>query len=725
MLTRRGVGGTISVELNTAWICVFDRVPAVRTSAAARVSWRCVFVWLLTSLIPLLSSLDARASPVRAKAEQIKHASTAPKQNATTGIPLPAARPTVADLPPDLKIVKQALELARGDKVAEATALEKSVTDPVAQKLIEWALLRQADGGAGSKRYWLFISANPAWPSVPLLRKRAETMLWKERSAASEARSFFIDHPVSPTGRLVLARALMAGGDRTSAASEVRSVWRSAPLSAELETVTLSDFPDALTRSDNLARMDKRIGAKDFAAAMRAAKRVGEDQAAIVKACAAAAEKSANAGKLLDAVPSRAREDLGYALCRIQWLLRNDAPGFNIRGHIVTPKEDVLLAVNLALEGSEDGLQQQDTDEWWRQRRALARKLLDLDDAKDAYQVVAKAALPANPHYRAEFHFMAGWIALRFLHDPATAAKHFALVDEGASDPRIVARAAYWRGRAAEAEGQTAEMRAQYEAAGHYTTAYYGQLARTRLGLGGTELRSSVQSHDPTGSELLQAAIILYAVEERELVLSFVSDVAKESDDAAVIDGLAKLAAQHQDAHATMVIGEAALARGMAMEQYAYPDFGVPLYTGGPTIDRSVLFAIVRTESAFDQRDKSSANAVGLMQVTPGAGRDTAKRFGILYDWRRVVSDPVYNTEMGAGEAAALLKEYGGSYILTFAAYNAGRDRVKQWMALHGDPRDPKVDSVDWVERIPFAETRNYVQRVIENLQIYRARFGS
>jgi soluble lytic murein transglycosylase len=174
-----------------------------------------------------------------------------------------------------------------------------------------------------------------------------------------------------------------------------------------------------------------------------------------------------------------------------------------------------------------------------------------------------------------------------------------------------------------------------------------------------------------------------------------------------------------------MVIGEAALARGMAMDQYAYPDFGVPLYTGGPTIDRSVLFAIVRTESAFDQRDKSSANAVGLMQVTPGAGRDTAKRFGILYDWRRVVSDPVYNTEMGAGEAAALLKEYGGSYILTFAAYNAGRDRVRQWMALHGDPRDPKIDAVDWVERIPFAETRNYVQRVIENLQIYRARFGS
>ena len=124
-------------------------------------------------------------------------------------------------------------------------------------------------------------------------------------------------------------------------------------------------------------------------------------------------------------------------------------------------------------------------------------------------------------------------------------------------------------------------------------------------------------------------------------------------------------------------------------------------------------------------RDKSSAMAVGLMQVTPDAGRDTAKRLRVSYDWHRLVSDPVYNTQMGAAELAALLKEYRGSYILAFAAYNAGRGRVQQWIAAHGDPRNPKIDPVDWVERIPFAETRNYVERVMENLQVYRARFGS
>ena len=174
-----------------------------------------------------------------------------------------------------------------------------------------------------------------------------------------------------------------------------------------------------------------------------------------------------------------------------------------------------------------------------------------------------------------------------------------------------------------------------------------------------------------------------------------------------------------------LFVGKTALAKGLPMELYAFPDIGVPNYSSvGPQLDRCIVYAIVRTESGFDQGDMSAAKAVGLMQVTPGAGRDTAKRFGVAYDWNRLVSDPVYNTQLGAGEISALLKDYRGSFILTFAGYNAGRGRVQQWVAQHGDPRDPKIDAVDWVERIPFAETRNYVERVIENLQVYRKRFG-
>jgi soluble lytic murein transglycosylase len=173
-------------------------------------------------------------------------------------------------------------------------------------------------------------------------------------------------------------------------------------------------------------------------------------------------------------------------------------------------------------------------------------------------------------------------------------------------------------------------------------------------------------------------------------------------------------------------LGKTALARGLAVDHYAFPTVGIPRHSPiGPEIELSVIYSVARTESAFDQRDKSSANAVGLMQVTPEAGRDTARRFGVAYDWDRMVSDPVYNTQMGAGELSALLKEYGGSHIMTFAGYNAGRGRVRDWVKAYGDPRNPNVDPIDWVERIPFAETRNYVQRVMENLLVYRVRFDS
>src|SRR5262249_60188477 len=169
-----------------------------------------------------------------------------------------------------------------------------------------------------------------------------------------------------------------------------------------------------------------------------------------------------------------------------------------------------------------------------------------------------------------------------------------------------------------------------------------------------------------------------------------------------------------------------ALGRGLAVDAYAFPTIGIPQHNPiGPAIDRSIVYSVARTESEFNQRDRSSASAVGLTQVPPEAGRDTAKRFGVEYDWDRMVSDPVYNTQMGAAELSALLQEYKGSFLMTFAGYNAGRGRVRDWVKAYGDPRDPNVDPVDWAERIPFSETRNYVQRVMENLLVYQHRFES
>jgi soluble lytic murein transglycosylase len=461
--------------------------------------------------------------------------------------------------------------------------------------------------------------------------------------------------------------------------------------------------------------MDKRIGAKDLSGAMRAARRLGDDDVSIVKACAAVKANETKARDLLDAVETAARQDLGYTLCRIHWMVHHEQVAEATRLMLATPAETMAL---------------QDTDEWWRERRALARKLLDAGDFQSAYQVVRNAALPADQYYRADFHFLPGWIALRYLNDPATARAHFAHIDDGAANPIVIARAHYWRGRAAEAAGRNEEMRAEYEAAARHCTAYYGQLARAKLGLEKIELRAPPQpdpDSDPALSdERVSAADMLYTLGERDVVRSFAADLADQSDDAALLAALGELTARRNDARAMLELGKTALGRGLALDIYAFPTIGIPQHSQiAPAIDRSVIYSVARTESAFDQRDKSPANAVGLMQVTPEAGRDTAKRFGVAYDWDRMVSDPVYNTQMGAAELSALLKEYSGSHIMTFAGYNAGRGRVREWVKQYGDPRDPNVDAIDWVERIPFAETRNYVQRVMENLQIYRVRFDT
>jgi soluble lytic murein transglycosylase len=252
-------------------------------------------------------------------------------------------------------------------------------------------------------------------------------------------------------------------------------------------------------------------------------------------------------------------------------------------------------------------------------------------------------------------------------------------------------------------------------------------LARARLGLDEIAVLRPPPAPAPgRDTELVRAAEMLYAIGEIDLVRSLVTNLAEESNDAALLAALGQLTAQHNDAQSMLLVGKTALARGLAFERYAFPEIGVPSYNPvGTKLDRCIVYSVVRTESAFDQHDMSPAKAVGLMQVTPQAGRDTAKRFGISYDWNRLVSDPAYNTQMGTAEVAALLSDYRGSYVLTFAGYNAGRGRVQQWVAQHGDPRDPKIDAVDWVERIPFSETRNYVQRVMENLQVYHARFGA
>ena len=618
--------------------------------------------------------------------------------------------------PADIAAVKQVIEAARKGREADAEAAARSIGNPAARKLAEWAILRSDNTNPSFERYAAFVTANPSWPHAPLFRRRAENALWNDGVSDATVLAFFAKHkPRTAKGRYMLARTLLAQGDRAGAIALVRYAWRYEECSADAESKVLAMFGGLLTSADHKVRMDQRFYADDIEAGMRAANRLGGDELAIGHARAAVIKRLNTAKTLLDAVPASARNDPGYIFSRVQWLRQNNKAEEAGKLILTVRQEPTALA---------------DLNQWWQERRILVRKLLDDGDPRTAYLVARDAAPPPRGYFRADQYFTAGWIALRFLHDPKTAATHFAHIVEDTVSPYALARGGYWQGRAAEAMGQHAQAKAYYEMAAQYTATYYGQIARARLGLTDLGLRgppsfTPAKHVEMRNLEVVRAAEILYALNERDFLASIYAELGESGSDVAALSALAELAGKNGDGRAMLLLGEGAYGRGLPLEYYAYPTVGLPDYHPiAPPIDPAVAYSIARQESHFSQKVVSVAHAMGLMQVTPEAAIDTAKKFKAIYNRARLLNDPVYNMQMGAAELSNLLTGYNGSYILTFAGYNAGRGRVRQWIAAYGDPRDPKVDPVDWVERIPISETRNYVERIMENLQVYRARFG-
>ena len=612
----------------------------------------------------------------------------------------------------DYDALESAFEFVRKGKLADAMQLRDPMSDPVAQKLTEWLILRSDGSAASAERYRAFVNANPSWPDVSMFRRRGEAALWdNNRDDATVIAWFAGEEPITAKGRFMLARALLARGDRAAALRHVRAAWHDDAMSKDTETYALEMFGSLLTAADHKARMDYLLFTDDTAGAMRAAQRVGPAYVAIAKARAAVDDKAGNAKALLDAVPREAQSEPGYLYGRIQHLRRADK---------------ITEAAERDAEGAA--------------RPCPARQSGRVVDraAADRAQAARRQAMPPPPtrsratpacrhatSTRPNRNSPPAGLRCASSTIPSTALQHFSKIAVGSSNPTHLSRGGYWQGRAYEALGRSQDARAAYQAAGAHSTSYYGQLARAKLGLPQIALRDAPRPARGATFEVVRALELLYAMEERDLAYSVLADLGDKLDDIDALAGLGEVTARHNDARGMLVLGKGALNRGYPFDHYAYPVSGIPKYeTIGPEVERGLVFAIARQESAFHPKAISPAKAMGLMQVTPPAAKTITRRFGATYDAKRLLSDPAYNAMLGAAELGALVSDYRGSYILTFIGYNAGRGRARDWIEKYGDPRDPKVDAVDWVERIPFSETRNYVQRIMENVQVYRARFG-
>src|SRR3954454_10267749 len=603
--------------------------------------------------------------------------------------------------------LRRAIELFRKGDMAGGDRVQAGLTDPVERSLSEWVAVRF--GWVGFERIAAFMRENPDWPAMAALGRRADEAPLVARKPAAVVRAFFAEQPpTTAAGKVALALAFKSDGLEHETAALVRDAWRNDTFGRELEAKVLDLFPGLLTQVDHRDRMERFLFRQNWTSALRAAAYASKDYVLLAKARMAIRQEADDAQKALDAVPPSLRYETSYLFAKAQFLRRRD-------------KLDEAVEVLADVSRDPDILA--DGDGWWLERRIIAREVLDRGDPLVAY-AVARDHAAQSTEKRVDAEFYAGWIALRFLNHPATAARHFAEAAKMAAKPISVARTAYWQGRAADLFGAHDDARGFYEKAASYPIAYYGQLARAKLGLPEVQLRTieggARSSFEPLA--VAKAVKRLYEAGSRDIAFALCADLAASLTDAAHLDALGQLVTDAGDPRTLLTVGKTAVQRGFPLDLHAFPTLGVPaVEPASKRIEKAMVYAITRQESAFDPAAQSSAGARGLMQLMPDTAKRTAKRFCIEFDLGQLL-DPAYNVKLGVAHLGELMDDWKGSHILMFASYNAGGGNVSKWIKAYGDPRSPNVDPIDWIERIPFSETRNYVQRVMENLLVYRSR---
>ena len=603
-----------------------------------------------------------------------------------------------------VQAMRTALELAAGRDWDGALAVAPS---GVGRDVVEWQRLREGDGDLGE--YEDFLKRRADWPGLTYLKEKGEEAVARSQTPARVVAYFGADVPETAAGAIALVAALKAQGDTARAETEAMRAWAELSFSAEEEAALLALEPEALARVHQL-RLDNLLWSGRRAEALRMVPRVDEDWQKLATARLALRAEGPGVTALIEAVPASLRSDPGLAYERFVWRMRKDLYDEAAELLIATPPEAL------------------GRPEAWADRRAmLTRWLIRQNRPRDAYKAAANHGLGVSDGASdyADLEFLAGFISLRKLGDATTALRHFGHLKAGVTTPISLARADYWLGRAEEAAGREPEATAHFQAAARYQTAYYGLLAAERLGLAldpfllDDSRPADWRQSTFAGSSVLEAARLLAQAGDRTLAKRFFLHLG-ESLDGGELAQLADLALSINEPHVAVLIGKAAAERGVIIPRAYFP---VPdMVPDGLAVSRALALAIARRESEFDPAARSRADARGLMQVLPGTAKLVAAELGVAYEAGKLLTDPAFNVQMGAGYLAKMVAEFGPSIALVASGYNAGPGRPRRWIAELGDPRLAGTDIVDWVETIPFTETRTYVMRVAEGVVIYRAK---
>ena len=599
--------------------------------------------------------------------------------------------------------LRTALAAAGAEDWAAATAVAEG---QVSDDIVEWLRLRSGEGLLGE--YEAFLQRRPDWPGLGLLREKGEAAVARSTSAERVLAWFNGGQPETVDGSFALIRAYTALGQTDAARAEAVRAWIALSFTAEQEAALLEAYPKALAQV-NETRLDRLLWDGEDSEAQRMLPRVGADWRKLAEARIALREDAPGVDGKLKAVPAALANTPGLAYERFIWRMRKDRY-----------EEAATLIVDSSSSAETLGR----PEDWAERRALLARRLLRDGDPRMAYRVAASHHLAGGSDY-ADLEFIAGFVALRHLGDAQAGLDHFRRLSAAVSTPISLARGAYWEGRALEALGQTEPAQAAFVQAAQYHTAYYGLLAAERLRIPldqevlGRQRYPDWQTASFADSSVLQAAVLLQQAGDRALAKRFLLHLA-EGLNAQELGQLGEMALSFDEPHFAVLIGKQAAERGIILPRVYYPV--TDLVPDGLAVSRALALSIARRESEFDPGVISPAGARGLMQVMPETARMMATKLGKSFDRARLTSDPAYNAALGSEYLKQLLDEFGPSIALIASGYNAGPGRPRAWIEQFGDPRRADVDVVDWVEMIPFSETRTYVMRVAESVVIYRAK---
>ena len=612
----------------------------------------------------------------------------------------------------DFAIAKKSISAFRKGQWKTALSTAKKARDKSIYNFVKWRYLLTSGNQASFYDYNLFIKQNNNYPRISRIRYLAEHKLSTDKISPKKIIDWFgSNEPLSGFGFLILGESFIKSGNVEKGTSLIKKGWITAELSRSNMKYFRNKYKKYLDSSDYIKRADHLAWENKYWDLKRMLRYLPKDYELLYTARQILMSKSYGVDQAIKNVPEKLKNDAGLNYDRLKWRRK--------RG-----RTDASLEILFKIKKDKDYLVR--PDKWWVERAIMTRALIYKKKFELAYKVSSQHSLEKGPEF-AEAEWMAGWIALSFLNDPILAIDHFNSFYQNVSYPISLSRGAYWLGRSYEKIGDKEQSNQWYEEATKYLTTYYGQLAHLKIKPNETfELKEQQKiTVDYKKSfyqkELVKVVYLLNALNRDKYTKDILKHLANDNISQGSEILAAELSTNISRYDFAIQISKLASYQKRFHNDFNYPIMSTPKFVNKRKIpETAFILALIRQESEFDMSANSHAGAQGLMQLMPYTAKLVSKQAKLPYSKSRLTSDPKYNINLGSHYIAGLILQYEGSYPFATAAYNAGPKRVKYWKKLNKNPQKKQIDYVDWVELIKFKETRNYVQRVMENYNVYR-----